>query len=176
MKVLIAYASWHGSTAGIAQRIAAVLRREGIEAEAHPIREAPGTAGYDAVVVGSAVHQQAWSAEAAEYVRAASDAGDGPALWLFSVGMSDGLPRRLRRPARTAQQRRIEADWGRQVRPREHRVFSGVCRPEQLPRWVGILFRALGGRFGDYRNWPAIDDWAGHIASELRAAGGAAAI
>ena len=88
-------------------------------------------------------------------------------MWLFSVGMSEGLPRPLRRMARTAQDQRIAAGLREDVQPRGHRVFSGVCRPEQLPRGVGVAFRAFGGRFGDYRDWPTIEAWAGQIAQEL---------
>jgi menaquinone-dependent protoporphyrinogen oxidase len=169
MRVLVAYASWYGSTAEIAERVGAILSREGISVEVAPVREAPQPAGFDAVVVGSAVHQQAWSPEAVEFVRTQATAQDRRPMWLFSVGMSDGLPGPLREPARTSQHGRITAALGAAVRPREHRVFSGVCRPEQLPRWVGILFRMLGGRFGDYRDWPVIEDWARHIAGQIHA-------
>jgi hypothetical protein len=27
----------------------------------------------------------------------------------------------------------------------------------------------MGGRYGDHRNWPAIDDWAAGIAADLAA-------
>jgi menaquinone-dependent protoporphyrinogen oxidase len=30
-----------------------------------------------------------------------------------------------------------------------------------------LLFRLLGGQFGDFRDWPAIDRWADGIASRL---------
>jgi menaquinone-dependent protoporphyrinogen IX oxidase len=39
MKVLVAYASRHGSTAGIAERIAARLSEGGLQAEARPVAE-----------------------------------------------------------------------------------------------------------------------------------------
>ncbi len=29
------------------------------------------------------------------------------------------------------------------------------------------MFRLLGGRFGDYRDWQAVDAWAGEIATAL---------
>ncbi|QGU08761.1 Protoporphyrinogen IX dehydrogenase [menaquinone] (plasmid) [Corynebacterium occultum] len=169
MKVLIAYSSWHGSTAEIAQRLAAVVTRDGITVDVTSIREAPDPAGYDAVVVGSAVHNQAWSAEAAQFVHHHAFALSQRPVWLFSVGMSDGLPRLLRRAARAGQDRRITDALPSAIQPREHRVFSGVCRPEHLPRWSGIVFRMVGGHFGDYRDWPAIEDWARHITRQLSA-------
>jgi menaquinone-dependent protoporphyrinogen oxidase len=169
MRVLVGYASWHGSTAGVARGIATALEQGGNTVEVLPVAEVDGLAGYDAVVVGSAVHNQSWLPEAADFVRRNTAALSGRPVWLFSVGMTGGLPRPLRRAARTGQERSIAAALRGDVQPRGHRVFSGVCRSEQLPQPGRILFRAVGGHFGDYRDWPAIEAWAREIAEELRA-------
>jgi len=144
-----------------------VLDHAGATVEVAPVGEVGDLAGYDAVVLGSAVHNQSWSPEAAEFVHRHAAALSGRPVWLFSVGMSEGLPRPLRPMARTAQDQRIAAALRADVQPRGHRIFSGVCRPEQLPRWVGVMFRAVGGHFGDYRDWPAIEAWAQQIAQDL---------
>jgi menaquinone-dependent protoporphyrinogen oxidase len=169
MRILVAYASWQGSTAEIAQRIATTLGHAGATVVLAPVGDVEDPAGYDAVVLGSAVHNQSWSPEAVDFVHRHAGVLSQRPVWLFSVGMSDGLPRPLRSMARTAQDQRIATTLREDVQPRGHRVFSGVCRPEQLPRWVGIVFRAVGGHFGDYRDWPAIETWAGQIAQELEA-------
>jgi len=88
-------------------------------------------------------------------------------VWLFSVGMSAGLPRLLRRSGRAAQDRRMAQALRGLVRPRGHHLFSGVACPEHFPRWSGVLVRAMGGRFGDYRDWQEIQAWARDIAGEL---------
>jgi menaquinone-dependent protoporphyrinogen oxidase len=54
MRVLVAYATRHGSTRGIAERIAQTLRTDGLDAVAEPAAEARALAGYDAFVIGSA--------------------------------------------------------------------------------------------------------------------------
>jgi menaquinone-dependent protoporphyrinogen oxidase len=56
MRVLIVYASRYGSTQGIAERIAATLRRQGVETTVTPVHDAGDPAGYDAVVIGSAAY------------------------------------------------------------------------------------------------------------------------
>ena len=86
---------------------------------------------------------------------------------MFSVGMSAGLPRCLRKPGRAAQDRRLAQVLRDAVRPRGHPLFSGAAWPEQFPRWSGILVRAMGVRFGDYRNWGETEAWARDIAAEL---------
>ncbi|MFI7482299.1 flavodoxin domain-containing protein [Kocuria sp. M1R5S2] len=163
----MAHASAHGSTTEIAQRIADVLRHEGAVADVVPVGRIEELEAYDAVVLGSAVHGQAWLPAATEFVhRRAAELRARP-VWLFSVGMSGGLPRIVRGAARSGQDRRL-ADALRDVaRPRGHRLFSGVCRQDQLPRWGGVLFRGMGGHFGDYRDWTAIEAWAREIAEEL---------
>ena len=54
MHVLVAYASRHGATQGIAERIAQTLEKSGVTAEARPAATIKGVAGYDAFVIGSA--------------------------------------------------------------------------------------------------------------------------
>src|SRR6476469_5060270 len=50
-KVLVVYASRHGATRGIAQRIGDVLRTEGLEVDIAPAEHAAGAGAADAVVV-----------------------------------------------------------------------------------------------------------------------------
>ena len=60
MKVLIAYASRHGSTKGIAEHIAAKLERTGLDVTLRPVGEADPIDGYDAFVIGSAAYLGGW--------------------------------------------------------------------------------------------------------------------
>jgi menaquinone-dependent protoporphyrinogen oxidase len=54
MRVLVAFASKHGATADIAERIAEMLPRSGHEVTVRAVAEAGDPSGYDAVVLGSA--------------------------------------------------------------------------------------------------------------------------
>ncbi|WP_234005380.1 flavodoxin domain-containing protein [Arthrobacter sp. PGP41] len=69
MKVLVAYASRHGSTAGIAERIAARITEDGIEAEARPVAEVDDVGQYEAVVLGSAAYLVHWLKEATTFAK-----------------------------------------------------------------------------------------------------------
>ena len=68
-KVLVVYASRHGATRGIAQRIGDVLRSEGLEAEVAPADHAAGVGTADAVVVGSAVYMGSWLKEGIDFIK-----------------------------------------------------------------------------------------------------------
>lgn len=56
MKVLVAYASKHGSTKSIAEFVGEKLQQEGIQAEVQEVRTVRNAADYDAFVIGSAVY------------------------------------------------------------------------------------------------------------------------
>lgn len=166
MHVLIGYASVQGSTAEIARRIGSVIEAEGIAVDVRPIKDVASLSDYDAVVLGSAIHTQSWLQEASDFMRTHAAELSARPVWLFSVGMSAALPRALRRAAHASQEKHLLKTLSK-IPMRGHALYSGVSSAKQMPRWVGILFRLLGGGFGDFRDWPAIDSWARTIATEL---------
>jgi menaquinone-dependent protoporphyrinogen oxidase len=68
MTILVAYASKHGATQGIAEHIAEQLRQLGKEAEARTVEEVSDPGSYDVFVIGSAVYYGSWLKEATELV------------------------------------------------------------------------------------------------------------
>ena len=165
MTVLVVYASRHGATEGIGARIAARLVESGAAVDLRRVDEVQMIDAYDAVVFGAPVYDQSWPPEADRFVATHRDALAARPLWLFSVG-SFGDTRRLIGPLTRKEPRRI-AEIRDAIRPREYRVFQGVIGKNQWPFWSRVFFRAFGGRFGDHRDWPAIDAWAEQIALAL---------
>ena len=172
MRVLIAFASRYGSTRGIADAIAERIRTAGHAVDVRNAAEVEDVAAYDAVVLGSAIYDQAWLAEAAQLARrAASMLAERP-LWLFSVGAlssDQGWP--LGAVAR--REPRDIARLRRALRPRDYHVFAGAVTPEHLSLVGRLFFRALKGRYGDYRDWREIAAWADGIARVLGGSAGA---
>lgn len=182
MRVLVGFASQHGSTRSIAERIAARLGEHGIQIDARPLDQVLDAGVYDAVVAGSAIHQQTWLPEAVAFVRREADTLSRRPTWLFSVGIASAL----RGPFRgllSKQEPAILASLGVAVHPRDHHIFAGLIRPEHLPPAGRILLWLFVGRGGDFRSWPEVDAWAARIAEGLTgtarpvltSAGGAAA-
>lgn len=166
MKILVAYASAHGSTAAIAESIAARLRTRGCEATAIAVEDAPRVEEFDAVIAGSAIHDGAWLPAAAAFMTKNAPALATRPTWLFSVGMVDALPRVFRRWAKV-EETTVLTPFSASVHPRGTHLFSGVIREEHLPRLGRVLFRLLGGELGDYRDWDAIDAWADTVLEGL---------
>jgi menaquinone-dependent protoporphyrinogen oxidase len=165
MTVLVAYASRHGATEGIAARIAARLARSGAAVDLRRVDGVQTLDAYDAVVFGAPVYDQSWPPEAGRIVSEHRDALAGRPLWLFSVG-TFGDTKRLIGPLTRKEPKDI-AQIRAAIGPREYRVFQGVIRKHQWPLWSRVFFHAAGGRLGDHRDWPVIDAWADRIALAL---------
>ncbi|WP_304454651.1 flavodoxin domain-containing protein [Nocardiopsis sp. YSL2] len=164
MRVLVGYASEHGSTREVAQRIADRLSERGHSVEVWTLADAPSADGYEAVVLGSAVHGGAWLAEASDYLHAnTAPLGQRP-VWAFSVGLARAVGGWFHKHARDPQE---VTELRESARLREHRLLAGALSPEHLPMFGRAVYRIMGGRYGDFRDWTEIDDWAGAIAADL---------
>lgn len=165
-RVLVAYCSRSGSTAGVAQRIAARLGEHGHAVDLRDVRDAPDPRDYDAIVLGSPVFDGRWMLEADAYVDDHRAALLGRRVWLFSVGTFGDTSRLLGSLAR--REPRNVGTLLAAVRPRSYRVFAGAIDRAAWPPVSRMFFRAIGGRFGDNRDWEVIDAWAAEIAAELQ--------
>ncbi|MCF4136217.1 flavodoxin domain-containing protein [Streptomyces sp. Tue 6430] len=169
MTILVGHMSADGSTREIAERIAAALRRAGLVAEARSLAEVADADAYEAFVLGSAVHGQNWLPPAADFLRGNQEVLRARPVWIFSVGMPDAFRGPFRRMG-PMEVPVIEKGLPAGLGYRDHRLFSGVVTADRLPRTGRIVFRLLGGRYGDYRDWGAIDAWTARIAAALHAA------
>lgn len=174
MDVLVGYASAHGSTRGVAERIAGRLVGHGLGARARSVDEIVEVTPYDAVVVGSAVHNGAWLPGAVRFLHRNADLLRERPVWLFTVSAvgetSSFFPERL---GRWMYRRRKEpkelAALRREVRARGHHAFAGAIQRDHWPLPGHVLLRTLRGTYGDHRDWADIDAWSHRIARELTA-------
>ena len=86
MSVLVAYASRHGATQGIAERIADRLRADGLDAEAIRAADVRDAARFDAFVIGSAAYMYHWLKDATDFVHRNRTLLASRPVWLFSSG------------------------------------------------------------------------------------------
>jgi menaquinone-dependent protoporphyrinogen oxidase len=173
MVVLVAHASEHGSTQQIAERIAARLGEQALAAQARSVAEVTAVTGYDAFVVGSAIHGGDWLPAGAAFLDSHRLALAGYPVWLFSVStigeQSSAFPPRVARWMRNMMKvPRAVTTVEVEVRQRDHHAFAGVIQPDHWGLSGRIFLRVFGGRFGDHRNWQEIDAWAMSIAGDLR--------
>jgi menaquinone-dependent protoporphyrinogen oxidase len=184
-KALIVYASRHGATQGIAERVRDVLKTSGVDAVVAAAEHAPDPKAYDAVVVGSAVYMGSWLKDGIEYLERTSSTLKTRPTWLFSSGPIPGSSKEQPKdedryggalgPAEgpgSGGRKRIEllADL---IGVRDHRIFQGAYDPndppkamsERLARMLPAVKNILPE--GDFREWEVIEAWARDIAAEL---------
>jgi menaquinone-dependent protoporphyrinogen oxidase len=175
MKVLVAYATRHGATQGIAERIAETIRAAGLDVALEPAGTAKDVAAYDAFVIGSAAYMFHWLKEAMEFVRHNRATLAGKPVWLFSSGPlgAEPLDEQGRDQKVAAIPKEIE-ELKAAVGARDHRVFFGAYSKDQKPiglaeRFVSIMPAAREALpEGDFRDWPEIEAWATSIAADLK--------
>jgi len=160
MSILIAYASKHGATAGIAERIGATLHLRGLEVCVMSIPEVPDLENYDAAIIGSAVYMGRWMKEAASFVRQRQAQLVRVPLWLFSSGPVG--PKSLPEAAELAEFRTL-------LDVRDDVTFDGAIDAQKLSFSERLMVKAVRAPYGDYRKWDRIDEWAGSIATGLGA-------
>jgi len=170
MTVLVAYATAHGSTKQVAEAIAMQLRSAGLDVTIRAAGDVTDVASYDAVVLGSAVHNQRWLTPASTLAAELREHPGRP-LWMFSVctvgETSSFLGPRLSRLVR--RRRPLPEDVA--VPGARHRFFAGAIERSHWNVLGRAFFAVTGGRYGDHRDWADIGRWADTIATDL--AGGA---
>ena len=184
MRILVAYATRHGATQGVAERIAHTLGRRGLEVTLQPVDEAGAVDEYDAFVIGSAAYMSHWMKEATAFVRRNHVLLARHPVWLFSSGPigTERVDAKGRDVLEVSEPREF-VEFAGLLRPRDARVFFGAYDPDAEPIGVAERFGSLFTRMpavrqalpaGDFRDWPAIEAWANDIARELQALAGIA--
>jgi menaquinone-dependent protoporphyrinogen oxidase len=160
-RVLVAYGTRNGSTAGIADMIALALHGEGLHADVRAAAKVRDVGGYDAVILGGALYGGRWHRDARRFARRHAAALRDRPVWLFSSGpLSDAADKTDIPPVPQA------AKSARQLGARQHVTFGGQLTEQAK----GFVARAMvrNGRGGDFRNPQRIAAWAQTIASQLR--------
>ncbi len=157
-RVLVAYGTKMGGTAGIAERIAEVLRERGHDVVLSPPARPDGA--FDGAVVGSALYAGRWMRGPVKVLRRLARRSPSPATWLFHSGpLADdaGEPQAL--PGAVAKS-------AERLGARDVVTFGGRLDEEHAS---GFIARAMvrNGKGGDWRDLDGVAAWAHAIADEI---------
>ena len=165
-RVLVAYATKHGATEEIAEKIGDVLRQEGFQADVLAADRAGNPGTYQAVVLGSAVYIGQWRKEAAKFLEANEAALTGKPVWIFSSGPTgEGDPVELMQGWRFPTKLQPIAD---RIGARDIAAFHGALDANKLNFIEKFMIKNVKAPLGDFRDWEAITAWATAIARELK--------
>ena len=173
-KVLVAYASYCGTTGGVAEAIGKVLCDRGAVVDVHLIKNVGDLSSYQAVVIGSATRMASWWPEAISFVK-----GHKKTLSRIPVAYFLTCLALIRD---TEESRRLATSYMEpvlkavpEVKPIDMGLFPGALDYSKM----NLMYRTVmknkmekkGVREGDYRDWTAIRTWAEGLCSPLLALG-----
>jgi menaquinone-dependent protoporphyrinogen oxidase len=165
-KILVAYATKHGSTQEVAEEIAQTLRNNGLEVDLQPIRKVKALDDYSAVVLGAPIYMFHWHQDALHF------------LAEFRKEISGGLPVAIFAGGPFGEDYEKEMQ---EVRAR----FDGELA--KVPWFTPLSVQIVGGKFDparlrfpynlipalkqlpptDLRNWDEIRAWAISLVGQL---------
>lgn len=158
-RVLVAYGSTRGGTAGLAEMIGERLALHGFTVEVRAARSVRDVSGFGAVLLGGALYASTWHRDARLFSLRHRRALRGRPVWLFSSGPLDDSA--SRRDIGPVWQARIVMD---RVGARGHATFGGVLE-EDAEGWIaGSMSETMAG---DFRDPEQIARWVTRIAAEL---------
>ena len=163
MTVLVAYASKRGSTAEIAETVAATLRREGLGVCLVRAEDVQSLERYDAVVLGSAVYMKRWRGDARDFLKKHRKALRQTPFWVFSSGPAGDPANDNPEWAEPPQIAEKVEDLG----GRDHTVFGGRLPTQPQGFMERAMVEGTPKEYRDRRDWAEIREWARQIASSL---------
>ena len=169
-RVLIAYGSYCGSTAGVAESIGKVLCDNGATVDIRRVESVRDLSPYQAVIIGSAVHSGKWLPNAAQFVETNQNIlSKKPTAYFLTCLALYKSNKETRRIAQSYMEPMLEAVP--RVRPVDIGLFAGVLDYGTLSFVVRMVMKSKmkkkGVPEGDHRDWDAIRSWAEGLCPKL---------
>ena len=171
-KVLVAYASYCGTTGGVAEAIGKVLCDRGAVVDVRLVKNVGDLSSYQAAVIGSATRSASWWPEAISFV-------EGHKKMLSRIPVAYFLTclalvkdtEESRRTARSYMEPVLKAVP--EVKPVDMGFFPGALDYSKLNLMYRTVMKYKMGKKsvpeGDFRDWTAIRTWAEGLCSPLLA-------
>lgn len=159
--ILVAYATRFGSTQEVAEVIAESLRQAGLAVDLQPMQQVKGIDQYDAVVLGAAIYNAKWHAEAHHFLAQHQEILRQRPLAIFALGPLTTGEVPMRNSHRQLDKELARYPW---LNPVALEIFVGKYDPKKPG--LGFFERMMPAR--DYRNWEAIRAWAQALPAQLR--------
>ena len=169
MSVLVTFATKHGATAEIAEKIGEILNENSLHADVMDINQVRNLESYSAIIVGSPVYYGDWRYDVVNFLEENLEILKTQDVWIFSSG-----------PTGERDEFEILAEWRfphwlrplvERIQPEEVVVFFGNLEAEKLNFLEKGLAKLQKIPFGDFRDWDKIKDWALTIVHKLNVSG-----
>ncbi|MBZ0279832.1 MAG: hypothetical protein K8L97_03760 [Anaerolineae bacterium] len=170
MKVLVAYATTHGSTAEIAEFMGGVLKERDLDVTVARVGQVQSVQGYDAFVLGSPIYAGMWLTEMSQFLEKFNEelVGKPVHFWIACIRVleADGLD--------AAQHEYVHKPTMEKLGVKDLGVFAGKLNLDAIDwneRWtLSARYDGKelpGSHNNDYRDWKAIRAWTTAIRDQL---------
>jgi menaquinone-dependent protoporphyrinogen oxidase len=178
-RVVILYANKYGHTEGVARVVAERLHEHHHEVTLVPVRRrivTPSLEGFDAVVVGAAVHMARYPRRLVRLVQRSLPLLTQRPSFFFSVGMRLAATDPKERADAWDVVERFQAATG--WLPSRTTVFAGALRDTRCNPLVRFVMKRIALQMGastdttrdhGHTDWTAVKGWADEIAADLGA-------
>jgi menaquinone-dependent protoporphyrinogen oxidase len=169
-KVLVCYATMHGSTTAVAEAVGDDLRKGGVVVDVRSVESVTDVGLYEAVVVGSAIRTEKWLPQATVFVKNNKEIlKDIPTAYFLTCLTLVNPSEEARTKAQTFLRPLLETVP--EVKPTSIGLFAGVLDYSKYSAPVKAVMKykmwSQSIKEGDYRDWGAIHAWAGRFASVI---------
>jgi len=158
-RVLVAFGSKRGGTAGLARMIGDALTDAGYDARVTPARDVHEIAEVDAVIVAGALYMNRWQRGARRFVRRHTAKLRTLPVWLVSSGPLDGSATEKDIPP-TEQVTKL----AERVNARGHVTFGGRLRADAKGFPASAMAKKTAG---DWRDEAHVQRWVASVVREL---------
>ena len=163
LRILVAYSSRKGSTAGIAQAVGKELVSAGHTVEVAEMNTVTTVEGYDAVVIGAPVYIGKVEKDVVGFVAKHRDYLSRIPVAAFAVGIAPVAPQIQPVDA-------VLKDLDKSlspVQPVAATVFAGRLDPDKMSFIERRMTGLMKVKTGDFRDWTAIAAWARELPGKM---------
>ena len=155
-RILIAYASPHGSTAEIAQAVGKQLRSAGNSVDVKELISVSSPESYNAVVIGGPFYMGKLVSEVGKFIGKNSDALTKIPVAAFGVGIAPVG----KDPTAIGNATKKLYEALAPIKPVAVTIFAGKVDREKLSFFQKFIVGRVHAPVGDFRDWAAINAWA----------------
>ena len=163
-RALVVYATRAGSTGEVAQVISERLCAMGFDAEVQPVESVGSLAGFQAVVLGSAVRYGAWLPEMTKFIESRRSELAQLPLVVFTLHMQALGDDAASLGTRAGYTKAVRAV----VTPRDEVFFAGKVDLARLSFFERMAVKLVKSPVGDKRDWDRIRQWADGLGKKLQ--------
>ena len=162
-RILVAYVSPRGSTAGIAQSVGKELQLAGHSVDVIEMKSVSSLEGYNAVVIGGPFYMGKVIGDVGKFIGRNRDALAKLPLAAFAVGMAP----LGKDPADTENAMKKLLKTLDPLQPVAVTIFAGKVDPSKLSFLQKWMVEKAKSPVGDFRDWNAIAAWAKELPGKM---------